>query len=674
VSTTSNKSAPIQGLRAIAVLSVVLFHAGKIIPGGFIGVDIFFVISGYVITRMLVKQYQENQRISLRKFYFRRLKRLGPALSILVIATTVAAAYILSPFGAQQLTTSTALSVLTLTSNFVIANLTGDYFDSPSKANPLLNMWSLSIEEQFYLVFPALLIFALTVSKKIKFKPYSIIFFSILLALSFWTVTLDLEGNWFGFYGPLSRAWEFLVGCFLYLVIRNNAPKKRIINSALVVIGLGLLIYSFIVISESTIWPSVWTLIPVFGTCFLILGTSQNTGIGAKVVGIKPLALIGDWSYSIYLWHWPFIVFAQIIFPENLAAPYWAAAGSLIPAIGSYYLIEQPIRESHRRSKKFIFAVVFLSFILPVSTVKTLEYVQTNNLGPYQKFAHQQDVLAQSHFVPAEICSSRGPWPEGSLDGCWIGKYSTGQPIYLVGDSNANQFTESIIGAAKNLNSPAWISVTTSCPFIEDINLEFEYVSQYFLETVGSSEFYHCKDYVASVEKYLSTSRPGLVVISSLDQYWWDAAISASIGNLPLTNNPNAKAQSYRDGLVATINSLKSMGHSVLLVQSIPTFRNPLPIWDPTLCTYFQIVSQNCKGETDLVLIDQMQQMSRQAVSQSAALTDSKILDLRKYFCSAKVCSTSKEGKWLYKDAAHLSTEAATDLIPEFTQAIKSPN
>ena len=674
MSTTSNKSAPIQGLRAIAVLTVVLFHAGKIIPGGFIGVDIFFVISGYVITRMLVNQYHENGKISLRKFYFRRIKRLGPALSILVMSTTIAAAYILSPFGAQQLTTSTALGVLTLTSNFVIANLTGDYFDAPSKANPLLNMWSLSIEEQFYLIFPALLIFTLLISKKIKLKSYSVLFFAILLGLSFWTITQNFEGNWFGFYGPFSRAWEFLFGCLLYLLIRNKILQNRVINLTFTILGIGLLIYSFSVISESTAWPSLWTLLPVIGTCLLILGTSQNAGLGAKLIGIKPLSLIGDWSYSIYLWHWPFIVFAQIIFPENASAPYWAAAASLLPAISSYYLIEKPIRESHRRSKKFVFAVVFLSFILPIGTVKTLEYVQTNNLGPYKKFAHQQEVLAESHFVPAEICNSRGPWGDGMLDACWIGKYSSGNPIYLVGDSNAHQFTESIIGVAKNLNRPAWISVTTSCPFVENIQLDVEYVSPYFLETIGSSEFSHCKDYVGSVEKYLSGSRPGLVVISTLDQYWWDAAITASVGGTPSSNSFNSKAQIYRNGLLTTVNNLKAMGHQVLLVQSIPTYRNPLPIWDPTLCTYFQIVSEGCKGEIGLEKIEELQSLSRQAVNQTASLTGAKVLDLRDYFCNETVCSTIKDGKWLYKDAAHLSTEAATDLIPEFTEAIKAAN
>lgn len=674
MSTTSNKSAPIQGLRAIAVLSVVLFHAGKVIPGGFIGVDIFFVISGYVITRMLVKQYKENGKISLRKFYFRRIKRLGPALSILVMVTTIAAAYILSPFGAQQLTTSTAISVLTLTSNFVIANLTGDYFDSPSKANPLLNMWSLSIEEQFYLIFPALLMFTLIVSKKVKLKFYSVLFFSILLGLSFWTITQNFEGNWFGFYGPFSRAWEFLVGCILYLFIRNKEFQNRIINSVLVALGLGLLIYSFSVISESTTWPSLWTLAPVIGTCLVIFGTSNNSGIGSKLVGLKPLSLVGDWSYSIYLWHWPFIVFAQIIFSEDASAPYWAAVASLVPAIGSYYLVEKPIRESHRRSKKFAFAVIFLSFILPISTVKTFEYVQTNNLGPYKKFAHQQEVLASPHYVPADICNSRGPWGDGALEACWIGKYSAGKPIYLVGDSNAHQFTETIIGAAKNLNRPAWISVTTSCPFVENINLEVEYVSPYFLEKIGSSEFYHCKDYVSSVEKYLSASRPGLVVISTLDQYWWDPAISASVGNKPSSSAFNSKAQTYRDGLLSTVNNLKSMGHQVLLVQSIPTYRNPLPIWDPTLCTYFQIVSESCKGQTSLETVEKLQALSRQSITQTAALTGAKVLDLREYFCDQKVCSTVKDGKWLYKDAAHLSVEAATELIPQFTEAIKSVN
>ena len=147
----------IQGLRAVAVLAVLVFHATDSIPGGFVGVDIFFVISGYVITMMLAREFERHGRIRFGTFYLRRFKRLSPALALVLSFTLIGAAFTLSPYGSQEVVVTTAIGSVFLVANLAIMRTTGDYFDSAAEQNPLLHTWSLAVEEQFYLVFPALL-------------------------------------------------------------------------------------------------------------------------------------------------------------------------------------------------------------------------------------------------------------------------------------------------------------------------------------------------------------------------------------------------------------------------------------------------------------------------------------------------------------------------------------
>ena len=293
----------IQGLRAIAVLMVIVFHADLPVPGGFVGVDVFFVISGFVITAMLHREWLRAGRIRFREFYVRRFKRLTPALAVMVSVVVVTSAIVLSPIGGQAPVVRTALGAMLLSANFVAAGSVGGYFDSSAESNPLLNTWSLSVEEQFYLVFPALLALGWYAGRRrgtLRFGPISLVAgvtvasFALAFASS---MGLIFPGSdiLLGFYSPFTRAWEFSAGALLALLLaRRTLPDGRA-GSALGVLGLMLLASSLWLISDATPFPGPWTLLPVTGTLLLLLSGTRATAASTRLLSTRPMVKIGDW-------------------------------------------------------------------------------------------------------------------------------------------------------------------------------------------------------------------------------------------------------------------------------------------------------------------------------------------------------------------------------------------
>jgi len=239
---------------------VVAFHAGLPLPGGFLGVDVFFVISGYVITAMLHREFARSGKIQLRQFYRRRFRRLAPALALVTTVTCVASIFVLSPFGPQQMASKTAIGATLFVANFVIASTTGNYFDAPAELNPLLNTWSLSVEEQFYFVFPFVLLLAWRLSGRLRAGrgiPLALIAavaaVSIALACtSNFGIEPGAAKDFLGFYSPVVRAWEFALGSLLLLSTLAAKPRSRAFGASLGGAGAILLGASLWLINPST--------------------------------------------------------------------------------------------------------------------------------------------------------------------------------------------------------------------------------------------------------------------------------------------------------------------------------------------------------------------------------------------------------------------------------------
>ena len=343
---TSIKYRPdIDGLRAIAVSGVVLYHLNSIdiLPGGFLGVDVFFVISGFLITSLILPSIQDRT-FSFKNFYLRRARRLLPAFVVVALATIAASWLVLEPSRMLDFTNSLFFAVFGLSNMYFMFQ--DPYWADSASTLPFLHTWSLGVEEQFYFVFPALLIIA----TKFLGKHSRIALFSLLgvlsLLLAYWVSGLNPT---YAFYLFPTRAWELLVGVLLALVVdrwKIIVPKGIAAFSA----GLGLLLigFSYVYLGQFITAPGFLTTVPVFGAALIILGGLTSNPV-SQGLGIRPLAGLGLISYSLYLWHYPILALLGIT-GLRLRGELVAVALSLTLAIFTYFLVETPFRRSkHKR-------------------------------------------------------------------------------------------------------------------------------------------------------------------------------------------------------------------------------------------------------------------------------------------------------------------------------------
>ena len=661
-----NRRNDIQGLRAVAVLLVIAVHAGLPIPGGFVGVDVFFVISGFVITAMLHREWLATGRIRFGDFYVRRFNRLTPALALMVTVTVIASTFVLSPLGTQQTTAQTAIGAMMLVANVVIARTTGGYFDAPADTNPLLNTWSLSVEEQFYLVFPFVLALGWYLVRRFaaaRFAPLLVV--AAVTAVSFALSVASTDGHTFpiptesvGFYGPLTRAWEFGAGSLLALAATTLPRQSRVLGALLGLSGATMLIAAARWITEATPYPGAAALLPVAGTILLIFAGSASSNPVSRCLGIQPMVAIGNLSYSWYLWHWPVIVFATLLATEP--HPVIAAAVSILPAIASYRWLEQPLRNLRLQTAVNVRRLVAFTLTPPLVAAALLWGVATNGFWQ-QSVKIYQSATGVLHAGATNDCDSAIS-PDERYDGaCVWNADASGSPIYLVGDSNADQFSEAVIGAATHLGRPVTISTANGCPFVD---IDFTY-------TRGSdASNVQCRDYVRGTLTWLEEQPPGLVILASSDDYWNDPAYTAGSSPGTLSADPGSKLAVLEAGLEVTVNAIQSTEHRVLMVQTVPHFLAPFP-YEPVSCNLAALISGTCRQDMPLSFTIDKQQGAWEAVDRAAVITRSAALDLREHLCVDGTCSTRTDERITYADFAHISVQESELLAPVFTQAIE---
>ncbi|MES2537312.1 MAG: acyltransferase family protein [Pseudomonadota bacterium] len=456
----------IDGLRAIAVLAVIAFHASaRWLPGGFAGVDVFFVISGYLITALVYNGLQNNH-FSFADFYARRIKRILPAYIAVSLFTLAVSSYLLIPNDYIFYTTSLAAS-WAFAANVFFSMLSWGYFGQRTEEFPLLHTWSLSVEEQFYFLFPLLLFVVFRYC-----RPWMVSIF-LLLGLFFLGVSEWKTGEVKSYFLLTSRAHEMIIGVLVFFGLRTFPPKSTRVSNWLAVAGMALVIGAFFLLSRGSVFPGLNSLYPCIGTALLLYSCSIDNSV-SQILKNRILVNIGLISYSLYLWHWPIFSFLKY---RRIDITIWvgalAVALSFVLAWTTWKLIEKPIRDK----RQMPFRRAFLSFYLvPCVLFMSVGLYSYSTEGAPGRFPAEIRQLISSYSFERDLarsCSIRGEdYRKVTLayliDRCAFGDITQrNAEILLTGDSHANHFKPFVDQLSKDGERKAIFHVQGGCSPID---------------------------------------------------------------------------------------------------------------------------------------------------------------------------------------------------------------
>lgn len=436
MTTNSNYRPDVDGLRAIAVIAVVLYHFDvNLVSGGFVGVDVFFAISGFVITSSLLSEIRRSGRVDFGAFYERRVRRLFPALFATIAITALLGIWRLSPSDLQDLGQS-ALSSVVGFANVYFWSQSG-YFDTSAIQKPLLHMWSLGVEEQFYLFWPAILLFATRFAPMVIKVGFACLFL-VSLALCIYVmrgfpgspILADAlaDGTSLAFYLTPFRVFEFVAGSAVTLL---KPPVRRWVAETSSALGIGLVAWAMFTFTHETAFPSYNALFPSVGAALVIYG-GANSSVGT-LLRLKPMVLIGLISYSVYLVHWPLVTFYRYGRSDVLSA---ADKGLLIAltavtAVAMYRFVEQPFRQKGERlyfPRRTLFAGAAAGVVVAAT------FTVSSASGMVWRYPHLANVFSAMSEYGGEDC----PYP-----GCEVGL--EGAPVLVIGDSFSRQLFAGLV-------------------------------------------------------------------------------------------------------------------------------------------------------------------------------------------------------------------------------------
>jgi len=609
-------------------------------PGGYVGVDLFFVISGFVITSSVLRRLEVSGRFSFKDFWIRRFWRLAPAVGVMSTVVTILGFAFLS-IRALHESTTTFLSSYVIFSNAVLYSLTEDYFALPDELNAGLHMWSLSVEEQYYFGFSLLmltLVYLVGRGKKVapRLNRVVLVVGFCSLALAALGVTDQIDG-WIanfllGFYSPLPRLWEFALGSLVFFSCRSGWQLPRLVSNGIKIAGiLIIMVVSTGAISGGQAPFSLEVLLATFaGGAIILAGTKNQTG---SLLENRVLGWFGNISYSLYLWHWPFIVFAQQVTSSALA-PAIGGVLSLVPAALSFYLVEKPLaRHGFEESGHKLIGGLFVG--IPLVILGTAIVISASLLSKLEATVETQSPLGNCAGTVMEVCS----WNEDQI----------GAPIYLIGDSNANHFREPIYEVSLRTGRPFYRLVRGGCPPL----------GEGVIAGVDLAEV--CEEKNTETMSWLDKQQPGLVIVGFSLGYW--------------TASPTPKTEAVEDivrSLESTVSGLEKMGHSVLIVSPLPVWPDDSPV-GPAFCSVWHLASSECvyslgvqdmEGNSPAVssLVDTL-------VNRSHAGEVFK-LDLIDEVCPDETCRSRDNDQWIWKDRSHISAPMALAIVKEFELAI----
>lgn len=655
----------IDGLRAIAVLSVVLYHFGAPIQGGFTGVDVFFVISGFLIGGILWREHRASGRINIVAFYVRRFRRLAPAFFAMLFATMALGWFILLPFEYREFAKS-AIAATVYLSNVLFYRSAG-YFDTVSEEKPLLHTWSLAVEEQFYIVLP-LLFFALAWARKSFLWTMVALWLGSLLACVFLTPSFPTAAF---FLFPF-RAWELLSGVLLAIYFAERSPR-RALPAFVSYFGIAILTLGFLLIPAGAQFPGYYALVPVTGTVLLLANGQPSNAVNKALSGTVPVFL-GKISYSLYLWHWPVLV--MVIYlrghdngPVEMAV--WLALSCAVATL-SWRYIETPIRQSHRVSGRAVFGGTVVLSVLSLGFAGGI-FKQDGIVSRFSEKV-QVHINATADFLQdwsrCYIAESGG---FKGLEVCPIGPQ--GEPRILVwGDSHVRALREGLAIASSEANVPGLIIWRAGCPPFFGIEKEETAAtpSQNAACGISNRQIKAALSELEELEKVLLVGRWAY--------YWTGTGVGLDEHNIIRVSAPAlpTEAQSETLSIVAkeAVTDLVSQNLEVHVVQQAPEVSD----YDSRIAARAHALEDVALAKTEPVLpsISRAEVADRHAshaevwndLEANGLITWIKTWD---HLCDATKCYALHDGIGQYFDNNHLTNSASLRLRNVFVDLFEVP-
>lgn len=606
---------------------VVFYHADLLFSGGFTGVDVFFVISGYLITRIIVSEL-DSQSFSLAHFWKRRVRRLAPALLFCLIVTTLLAWHVLLPKQYSDLGKVLVTQPLLLTNFFLVKTLEFGYFGSRAPNYPLLHTWSLAVEEQFYVVFPTVMM--------LLYRPNQKKLFWISIGLAATTsFALSVLVTPFkpvvSFFLLPTRAFELLVGA---IAGQTNIRPNRYQGEGLTVLGTLLIAYSALCLKDGDSFPGWIAAMPTLGSAFLLVGTSNKSTLAARLLSWPPLVFIGTISYSLYLWHWPIIAFCKYLMIWSTRVAWSSILGSFLIASVSWRYVEKPFRTSKALESNFSALLFYVIFSLSLITLGGMIVFEDGipNRVPAKCLAYAGAETDLGNFRRQHTASDIS---KGDL--IKFGRGSSRPTILVWGDSHAMAILPALDILGKRGNFSGESATHSSSPPLNCLN--------------GEGPDVLMKEHQAWVEatwKYIAIRKPEVVLLAAR----WD-----EYDHLP----------GFSRGLDETLARLRTIDCRIGLMLQVPRHRMPVPralaltTWHPWGLWDFQLTTSEQKARTK----DFLTTLAR------SDLRGVTILDPDRILAQSTQCEVVWNEQCLYRDDNHLSGNGSSILAPLLADFLK---
>jgi peptidoglycan/LPS O-acetylase OafA/YrhL len=604
----------IQGLRAVAAILVTVFHA-RLVPGGFIGVDIFYVISGYLITGLILREIEKTGTLDLRSFYQRRIKRLLPT-SVFVLFVTAIFAWILFPPITRDALGRDLFAAAAYISNYLFAWWQNDYQNLNATPSPFIHYWSLAVEEQFYIVWPLFILFLARYGKKIVFAGIAI---TTLLSLLFSIYLTQVAPIW-AFYSLPTRAWELGFGALL-LFLPETKKKIRILPW-LGFFGIALSSFNF---NENTAFPGKNALVPVLATVFLMASIKYWPPLFNDLANSRLSQWLGAISYPLYLWHWPALVLPSSAMGRPLRF-YERFLCILLTIVLAHYTskyIEEPLRHKNFAPRTIYKGAAITTAASLVAGV-LISFTSSSIITTKGEVSYQFDLVQvmEKPDVYGDGCHVN--YGETKSGYCTYGDKESSNTIVLYGDSHAAQWFPVLEKMAKERGFKLVSLTKSACPAVDAKRPD-----------QGAFKMVHCTKWRENSIKRIAEIQP-LAVITSSFQYFTPA------------NSSISRAQWWNDGQRKLLKGLRGSTNNLIYISDTPRPLRDIP---------------NCLASRDSKVCDSTER------SKVSVIPGFDVINPNPWLCSS-YCPAIVEGTVAYRDASHISVDMALKLLPKLEAAL----